>query len=295
MRLTSLWLLLCAFSFASPLHAACPPEGRTLASLQALKALQFTVPDAAERTALAQGLVDCLGDPDPQVRDGIAIEGLTRWMREKQLDADAVRALQGRLLPMLDGEDPQGFRKPFAALALSEVARTDRIEPWMTPGERAAAVARAAAYLSSVDDYRGFDDREGWRHGVAHGADWVLQLALNPALDRAQLDALLGAIASQAVPVTGHAYVFGEGGRLARPAVYAAQRGLLSDADWTTWFTGLSAKLAPPPNYANAAWLARRHDLMAFLMSAYIEADNSEDAKIRALKPAIVAAVKAVP
>jgi hypothetical protein len=34
---------------------------------------------------------------------------------------------------------------------------------------------------------------------------------------------------------------------------------------------------------------------MAFLMSLYIEADQSDDANIHRLKPVIVAAVKAVP
>ena len=31
----------------------------------------------------------------------------------------------------------------------------------------------------SVRDYRGFDAKQGWRHGVAHGADLLLQLSRN--------------------------------------------------------------------------------------------------------------------
>lgn len=49
-------------------------------------------------------------------------------------------------------------------------------------------------------DLRGFDAVQGWRHGVAHGADLLLQLALNPALRRVQAEALLAAIASQVLP-----------------------------------------------------------------------------------------------
>jgi len=47
--------------------------------------------------------------------------------------------------------------------------------------------------------------------------------------------------------------------------------------------------------YADSAWLARRHDLMAFLMSVHLEADQSEDSNIRALKPVVVQTLKAVP
>src|SRR5690349_10540315 len=65
--------------FALPARAACPPEGNTREQLEALKVLKWTVPDAAERQVLAEGLVDCLGDADPKLRDGIAYEALAHW------------------------------------------------------------------------------------------------------------------------------------------------------------------------------------------------------------------------
>ena len=278
-----------------PAHAACPPDAKTRESLEALKVLQWTVPDAAERQALAEGLVDCLGDPDPTLRDGIAYEALAHWMRAGQVDEAGLRSLRDKLYAALQADDPEGFRRPFAALVLSEVARTDRIKPWMTPEERNAMVDAAAKFEASIEDYRGFDDKEGWRHGVAHGADWLMHLALNPALDRAQLDTMLAAIASQVVPSKPHAYVFGEPGRLARPVMFIAQRGLLTEADWTAWFTALAPKLGESKNYNDSGWLLRRHDLLAFLTSLYLEADRSDNAQMQALEPAIVAGLKAVP
>lgn len=291
-------MLLCLLllSAAPPAFAACPPEGQSRESLQALKVLKFAMPDAGERRALALGLADCLGDPDPALRDGIAYEALAHWLRAGGLDADATRALRDRLYALIDGGEGEGFARPFAALVLSEVARSDRIAPWMTPVERESMVGKAAAYVETVEDYRGFDDAEGWRHGVAHGADWLLQLALNPALERMQLDRILAAVAAQAVPERAHAYVFNEPGRLARPVLYIAKRDLHSEADWQAWFASLPPRLGDPElAYADSAWLARRHDLMAFFLSLYLEADQSEEAPIRALKPAIVAALKQVP
>jgi len=280
----------------APVFAACPPDGQSSESLQALKMLKFTVPDAVERQALAVGLLDCLDDPDPALRDGITYEALTQWMRAGNFDAEALRGLRDKLQAMLTEADGQGFRKPFAALVLSEVARTDRVAPWMTPVERAAMVEQAAGYIESVRDYRGFDDKEGWRHGVAHGADWLMQLSLNPALERAQTDRILAAVAAQAVPESAHAFVFGEPGRLARPLLFIAKRGLYSDAEWQGWFAALPPKLGDASNaYNEVAWLARRHDLMGFMMSLYLEADQSDDPQVKLLKPAIVAALKQVP
>ena len=297
MALPRRWLLpLVLVASAMPLaiaHAGCPPEGQGKVSLQQLKAAKFAMPDAAARQALAEGLVDCLADPDPAIRDGIAYEALAQWMRAGELDVDGVRALHGRLLPALDGEDTAGFRKPFAALVLAEVARTDRVKPWMSAEERAAMVEAAAAYVGSVRDYRGFDEKEGWRHGVAHGADWLMQLALNPALDRAQLDRMLAAVAVQVVPDSAHAYVFGEPGRLARPVLYAAKRALHTQAEWQAWLSALTPRVsAGGVTYTDLAWLARRHDLDAFMAALYLEADRSGDEAIGRLKPAIVAAMQ---
>jgi hypothetical protein len=156
-------------------------------------------------------------------------------------------------------------------------------------------VESAARYMASIEDYRGFDDQEGWRHGVAHASDWLMQLALNPALDRGQLDRILSAVATQVVPSTPHAYVHGEPGRLARPVLFVAQRGLHTEAEWTAWFTALAPKLGPSKAYNDSGWLLRRHDLLAFLTSLYLEADRNEDPKIQALEAPIVAGLKAVP
>ena len=290
-----IWLALFASAPACA-QDVCPPEGVEAGSLQRLKQQEFAVEDAVKRNALALGLPGCLSSPDPALRDGIAYEALAQWMRRDQLDLATRRRLRDRLLAMLQEPDAEGFRRPFAALVLSEVARTDRISLWMSPDERVAMVQAAADYLAAVRDYRGYDDAQGWRHGVAHGSDWLMQLALNPALERGQLEPMLKAVASQAVPESAHAYVFGEPARLARPVLYLAKRGWLSETEWIAWFGQLRSRLGDPAKaHADSAWLARRHDLLAFLSATYLEADQSDDARIKALKGPVLMAMKSVP
>ncbi len=289
-------MLIVLFILAAAPAMACPPPGYDKPALQALKENGFAVADPARRRELAQALVACLGDPDPELRDGIAFEALSQWMRADAFDAAQMGALRDRLYGLLDGPEGEGYARPFAALVLSEVARTDRIKPWMSVAERAAMVDKAAAYVEGVRDYRGYDDVQGWRHGVAHGADWLMQLALNPALDRAQADRILAAVVAQAVPASGHAYVFGEPERLARPVLFVAQRGLHSDAEWAAWFAALVPRIGDAKQaYRNVAWLARRHDLTGLLHNIYLQAGNSQDPKIRTLQPAVLAAIKAIP
>ena len=290
MRMKGVWLGL-AMLASAPTMATCPPAGQNRVGLQALKSAGFAVADVAGKQALAMGLVDCLGDPAPALRDGIAFEALQYWMRAGDFDAGTLRELRDALFVRLDASDPQGVSRPFAALVLAEVARTDRVTPWMHPVERDAMLMRATGYLASVEDYRGFEAGIGWRHGVAHGADWLLQLSLNPALDAAQLQRILDAVALQVVPSSSHAYVFGEADRLAQPVAYVARRGVVAATDWQAWLDRLIARLGPMPAGGDAAWLARRHDLTAFLSAFYIQSDASQNEALRALKPAIAKAL----
>jgi Protein of unknown function (DUF2785) len=276
----------------------CPPAGWSTRQLTALKNEKFAIENAATRRTLALALTACLGDPNPTLRDGITYEALTAWMRAGLLDRLTLIELRERLLPMLANPDAQGFRGPFAALVLAEVARTDRINAWMSAEEREALVHAAARFLTGIQDYRAFSSSEGFRHGVAHGADFALQLALNPAVTKAQLDRLLAAIATQVAPPQIVSYTAGEPDRLARPVLFIAQRGLHSDAEWKEWFGQV---LSPKPM---AAWgeafltepgLAKRHNTRAFLLSLYASATSSENAGGRQLLPPIRDGLKLLP
>ena len=81
-----------------------------------------------------------------------------------------------------------------------------------------------------------------------------------------------------------------------RPVVAVARHGLLSEADWAAWLGALPPRLGEAEQaYADSDWLARRHDLVTFFTSLYLEADQSTDERVRALKPPLVAALKTVP
>ena len=297
-----LGFVLCAAVLVFPGLAAgagCPPAGYDEAALQALKADGFTVEDTAERQALALALVDCLADPDPALRDGIAYEALGTWLRADTLDADTRRALLDTLLPWIapDAEPGDGFRAPFAALALSEVARTDRVAAWLDPAARDALVEAAAAYVESVDDYRGFDETDGWRHGVAHGADLLMQLALNAAVTNGQKARLLDAVAAQVAPAGEHFYVYGEPERLARPVLFVLGAKAIDDAAWKAWLQKIAAP-APLASwreaYGSQAGLAKRHNTRAFLLALYAGTLGSDDPTMQAAAAAIAETLRTV-
>jgi hypothetical protein len=296
-------LLLCSALASGAAFAAdaCPPAGQDLGALRLLREQKFAITEDAARHRLAHALLACLSSPDPELRDDIAYSAYSTWMRGKAVDVATLRGLSRELQARLKaaGDDEAGFGKPFAALVLSEVARTDRIEPWMTAEERAALIGTATDYLASIRDYRGYIDGQGWRHGVAHAADVMLQLALNPALDKAQLDQLLAAIAAQVPAANGHAYIHGEPGRLAAPVHYIGKRQLHTAGEWAAWFAKVAALpdgMEPDGLYRSETALARKHNVEAFLLQVHANASAGSDAELKArLGPGVVEALKSLP
>ena len=202
------------------------------------------------------------------------------------------------LVQIASTEDANGFQQPFAALVLAEVARTDRIDNTFTPAMRNELVEVAANYLASVRDYRGFSETEGWRHGVAHGSDLVLQLVLNPNIDGAQIERLMNAVATQIAPKGEVFYIYGEPGRLARAVFYAWAREAVAPAFWQAWFDrienpapmkrgqspfpisqpGVSSaegEKGSDPFSTSQSGLARRHNTMAFLLALHLNATTA--------------------
>jgi hypothetical protein len=280
-----------AWASATPVGASCPPEGHTAEALRQLAQDGFAIADAASRQQLALALTGCLSVADPELRDRIAFEAYFAWLRSNALDVSTRRTLMARLLAQIRAEDRDGFAHPFAALVLAEIARTDRVAPWLEADLRGTLVAAAVGYLAAVRDYRGFDEREGWRHGVAHAADFALQLILNPAVERVEVDSILSAIAKQVAPAS-HFYIHGEPGRLARPVLYAAARGLHTQAEWRAWLQGLPRPEAAAP--ASQALLARRHNFESFVFALYTAASLDESPAVREnLLPALRAVLSA--
>lgn len=301
MNLHTLLLAGLMFSIVTPcfsqdsLAASCPPTGYNREQLTQLKQTGFVVPDDEARNSLAIGLMGCLSDPDPQIRDGVAFEAVSGWLRTQQLSEASVRALYDSLKSQIvSDQDPAGFQQPFAALLLSEVVRADRVEVFMTPAMRENLVSIAEAYLAGVNDYRGFSESEGWRHGVAHGSDLVLQLVLNPKVGVTQIERLMTALATQVAPAGGIFYIYGEPGRLARAVYYAYSRGIVPEAFWTQWMEGISNP-QPLPDWGSAfssqVGLAKRNNTLGFLLALHQSASLSDDDKNAALEDLVRTAI----
>lgn len=276
----------------------CPPPGWDRARLEQLKATGFEIAESLLRDEFARGIAACLSSPDQFLRDGVAFEALSHMLRAGQLGAGVRIELAESLLRRLAAEPGPGFERPFAALVLSEIVRADMIEAYLPTRIRAEILDAATVYMRGIDDYRGFEEGAGWRHGVAHGADLLMQLARNPGVNEAaQFLAIRDAVAAQLMPA-GHFYIFGEPERLMRPIIMLAQRGAFTETEWMEWF---NAQASPAPFSAwgdvfqSQAGLAKLHNLRAFLYAVWVNARLSENTTDDALLAGAEAALRQIP
>ena len=286
-----------ACAIAPVATAACPPAGYDRARLEALNTNNWTIPNSRARNAFALALTDCLADPNPVFRDDLAYKGFFALLRNRQLTNATMLALADNLQARLNAPEGDGFERPFAALILSEVARADRVQPFLTAERRAQLLDASLTWFTDIRDYRGFDDQYGWRHSVAHGADLLLQLSLNPAFGKPELARIRDAVAAQISPAN-HFYVYGEGQRLANPIIYIATRGVFTEAEWTAWLTQVASP-APLASwndaFAHNSDLARVHDVAQFMQALYLIAKLDSTAADDALLPGAETAIRSLP
>jgi hypothetical protein len=268
-------------------------------SLITLKTNKFMIDSNVKKEVLVMQLLHCLAHPDAKIRDGVAFEALSYWLRTDQLNQlihiEMFNFLTHVLVTKVD--DSNGVYQSFSMLVLSEVARVDRKTPFLTPKQRDYLVNVGTDYLTHLKDYRGFSDNIGWRHGVAHSSDLMLQLALNPAINKPQLDIILKSLASQIIAHQQHSYVNGEPKRIAMAVLYVFLRGEYSIDDWNDW---LNKTVEPFPFkqwqhvYQSEKGLIKLHNTQSFLYALYATIKSSDNQRLIQMVPALEKAIKDV-
>lgn len=269
------------------------------ATLKQLKTDKFILGSDAERNSLALSLAKCLSNIDPVIRDDISFTALSEWLRGNKLNITTKLSLFNSLLAVVNSpvDDNDGVYKSFATLTLSELARADRKQPYLSNEQRKNLVNITTSHFKAIKDYRGFDEAIGWRHAIAHSADLFMQLSLNPEIEKPELDLMLNALAKQVNAKNNHFYIYGEPRRLARATLYIYHRGLHSNEEWQNWFTSVTA---PAPFtqwqevYTSQVGLAKLHNTRAFISELFALSQSSKNNSIIKIKESSGDALKAI-
>jgi hypothetical protein len=267
-------------------------------NLQKLKENKFTLENKVRKEALALQLLHCLAHPDTNIRDGIAFDALSFWLRTGQLSEKVQLDIYHYLTNVIASEvyDSDGVYQTFSILMLSEVARVDRKIPFLTDVQRDYLVTIGTDFLFNLRDYRGFSTKVGWRHGVAHSSDLMLQLALNPAITKTHLDKMLKSLASQITAHEQHYYINGEPKRIAMAVIYIFLRGEHSGDYWNNWLKSVTD--SSPFNqwqdvYQSEQGLIKLHNTQSFLYALYATIKPSKNKVLTEMSTYLEQVIKA--
>jgi hypothetical protein len=203
------------------------------------------VPQDRSLVEMTEDLTRMLGDPDPDVRDGIAFPTMATWIDEGVYD-DLLVGLGDGMCHGLDiglgevGTDTV-FRRSFSALILTEcIDRTTRAALG-GPNVVLRWGDRIMSWYARERDLRGFVPGKGWAHAIAHGADALGALARSPVLGRLELTVILDVIADRLLMPTDAFFVCGEGDRLAFATMHLLRRDVLGMEVLEPWVARLAA------------------------------------------------------
>ncbi|MFF0266637.1 DUF2785 domain-containing protein [Kribbella sp. NPDC004536] len=194
----------------------------------------FAVPEGRPLGELVAELVGMLRSPDPVVRDRQAYSTLATWIRRGVLSGPELRELGDAMLPRFADAEVQA--RTFAPLILDAIVTAGVFEPsWVPPFER---------WYVAEDDLRGYDEKLGWLHAVAHGADLLGTLGLHAAVEPVQMLRLgIGRL------LTPTPYVLRdmEDDRLGYALAATLTRDDLTGTDATDWLDPAIRALSNPP------------------------------------------------
>lgn len=193
----------------------------------------FAVPEGRPLGELVAELVGMLRSPDPVVRDRQAYSTLATWIGRGLLSEQELRELGDEMASRFG--DPELQARTFAPLILDSIVSTGVYEPgWVPPFER---------WYVAEQDLRGYDEKLGWLHAVAHGADLLGTLGQHPAVEPVQMLRLgIGRL------LTPTSYVLRdmEDDRLGYALAATLTRADLSAADAVDWLDPALRALAAP-------------------------------------------------
>jgi hypothetical protein len=222
-------------------------------------------------------LLTMLASPDPACRDGKAYPELVDRLRRGEWDDRLVEI--GDLL-VRRFEHPEVQARTFAPSVLAAVVERDAVDTGTVRSWRDAFVS----WWLGENDLRGWDQRLGWLHAVAHGADLVGALGALPGLTGTEAGALITVVGRRITAETGYRYAQMEEDRLARAVGRILARADLTAADATDWLAlvdQLFAEGGPGPLPVPVA------NTLATLRAVYIVADRGGTIRGTAVADAI--------
>ena len=230
------------------------------------------------QSALVQGMLTHIGDPDPILRDELIYMTLATWISRGYFRPEQLESILNELLDKHhlfyalgnSGNDTL-FTRSFSVLMLQPIVAQHLKTPFLTDAEILNMLDNLLRYLAGERDLRGYVTDKGWGHAVAHTADVLDELVQCEVLHKAELVKVLDVI-RDVMGVSDIVFQYEEDERMVTAVIHTWKRSLLSHDEIHAWLQGFVASqsrwTSMPPSYRS--YLNRKQ----FLRSLYFAAQH---------------------
>ncbi|GAA1967366.1 hypothetical protein GCM10009798_29620 [Nocardioides panacihumi] len=242
---------------------------------ESVQATGNAVPSDRPLDELTAELTRMLGDPDPDVREGIAANTLVTWVRRGVYDDLLVGLGDGMAAGLRVGLAEAGtetvFRRSWSAVVLAACVERDNGRPLVPGGKVLEWGDRLATWLLGERDLRDIVPGSGRPRAIAHGADALAVLAGSPHVSRPELTVLLDVIADRVLSPTGTAFGLDEPDRLAAATIAVLRRNVLPLGVLEPWVARVAAAAGPPSADAEPDAVILTGNAQSFLRSLHLQ------------------------
>lgn len=148
-----------------------------------------------------QEMLTQIGNPDSYLRDKLIYQSFGKMIFSNQLNPEEIQSLLEMVLQedyLFYGIGESGtdsvFTRSFSALVIAAVIEYDIEKQVVDPDLVLYTVDGVIRYMVEEKDARGFINRNGWAHAIAHGADAMDALAKHPLLKKEDINRILHAV-----------------------------------------------------------------------------------------------------
>lgn len=198
---------------------------------------------------LTAELTAMLGDPDPRVREEIALSTLGIWIAEGVYDELLAGLGDGMCTGLGVGLGETGtdtvFRRSYSALVLAECIDRDTRLALVSEDTLLGWGDRLTSWFVREQDLRGYVPGKGWAHAASHGSDAIAALARSPRFGSSELTVLLDVIADRLLLPSDEFFVAGEPDQMARAVIHVLRRDLLELKLLEPWIARLAQQAIP--------------------------------------------------
>ena len=249
---------------------------------ESVQATGLAVPSDRPLDELTAELTRMLGDPDPEIREGIAVPALVTWVQRGVYD-DLLAGLgdgmaaglriglgnDGSAADPVDGlPDVTVFRRSSSSVVLAACLGRDNNRPLVPGGKVLEWGDRLATWLLRERDLRGYVPGLGSARAISHGADALAVLAGSPHVSRPELTVLLDVIADRVLARTDVVFGLDEPDRLAAATMAVLRRNVLPLSVVEPWVARVAAGAAPSGDEATTAVAV---NAQSFLRSVHLQ------------------------